>query len=133
MAEPRFRLILATLLFGVCVSGARAESTLQGLEMDVMDPDESAAQATARIALPRPRGSVERSAENPGLETDARIGLPGGGRLEGAGADGLFTGELAPGPLPGGQDPAIDPPVAPPDVPGDGYTAPVDTTGGPGG
>lgn len=50
MSELSRILLVLALLFSAT---ARAESSLQGLEMDVMNPGESAARATSRIALPR--------------------------------------------------------------------------------
>lgn len=47
------KLSMFLLLAGILpVSGVHADGSLQGLEMDVMEADESPSQATARIALP---------------------------------------------------------------------------------
>ncbi len=60
-------LLLAALLFSASV---RAESGLQGLEMDVMDAGENAARATSRIALPRIGLPTPAEQDLPGLEPE---------------------------------------------------------------
>ena len=60
MPEVRNALLAALLLASLPL---HAGNSLQGLEMDVMDAGESAAHATARIALPRPDGAPEGDEE----------------------------------------------------------------------
>lgn len=60
------------LLFSLSVS---ADSGLQGLEMDVMDPGENAARATGRIAMPRLMLPVPTEHDLPGVEPEQRRGL----------------------------------------------------------
>src|SRR5262245_53122503 len=65
------------LLFAVLVcaaAGAHAENTLQGLEMDVIEPGESAAHATARIVLPPPLALPDHEA---GLDPEQRVRVDG--------------------------------------------------------
>ena len=47
-------LFLLAAVASLSLSTAHAESALQGLEMDVMDANETPSQAAARISLPRP-------------------------------------------------------------------------------
>lgn len=56
----------------VCSLSVRADSGLQGLEMDVMDPGENAARATGRIAMPRLMLPVHSERHLPGLEPEQR-------------------------------------------------------------
>jgi hypothetical protein len=64
------RLLLLAALLCVCSLAARAESGLQGLEMDVMNPGENAARATARIALPRMTLPAPAEQDLPGIESE---------------------------------------------------------------
>jgi hypothetical protein len=57
------------------VSSVVADSGLQGLEMDVMDPGENAARATSRIAMPRLMLPVPVERDLPGLEPEQQRGL----------------------------------------------------------
>ena len=57
MRKLNLYLLVAGAALGL--STAHAEGVLQGLQMDVMDADETAAEATARIALPRPGGAID--------------------------------------------------------------------------
>jgi hypothetical protein len=57
MRRVNLYLLVAGAALGL--STAHAEGVLQGLQMDVMDPDETAAEATARIALPRPGSAID--------------------------------------------------------------------------
>lgn len=63
---------VAGLVFSLSVM---ADSGLQGLEMDVMDPGENAARATGRIAMPRLMLPVPTEHDLPGVETEQRRGL----------------------------------------------------------
>lgn len=69
MREFMRRTALATVLLAAAAA-VQAENSLQGLEMDVMEPGESAAQATARIVLPRPAGL---DGEYSGLDAEPRL------------------------------------------------------------
>jgi hypothetical protein len=132
MAEPRrpVRFLPAALLLALALAAGSAHAeVLQGLEMDVMEPGESAVQATSRIVLPRPRGGIERSAEYPGLDTEQRIGIGApSGRLDGVLGESLNTSDSPAGPT---TDP-VTPPSDPVD-PGTDPGAPGAVTGGPGG
>ena len=66
------RILLAMLL--CAAAGARAENTLRGLEMDVMEPGESAAQATSRIVLPPPLAAPEHEGV---LDPEQRVRVDG--------------------------------------------------------
>ncbi len=57
MRKLNLYLLVAGAALGL--STAHAEGVLQGLQMDVMDADETAAEATARIALPRPGSAID--------------------------------------------------------------------------
>ena len=59
----------------VCSLSVRADSGLQGLEMDVMDPGENAARATGRIAMPRLMLPVPTERDLPGVEPEQRRSL----------------------------------------------------------
>ncbi len=59
----------------VCSLSVRADSGLQGLEMDVMDPGENAARATGRIAMPRLMLPVPTEHDLPGVEPEQRRSL----------------------------------------------------------
>lgn len=69
MRELIRRTVLASVLLAA-VATVQAENSLQGLEMDVMEPGESAAQATARIVLPRPAGL---DGDYTGLDAEPRL------------------------------------------------------------
>ena len=73
MSDHSRLMLMATLLLSASV---HAESGLQGLEMDVMNPGENAARATARIALPRVALPAPGEQDLPGLdaERNARSG-----------------------------------------------------------
>jgi hypothetical protein len=100
MRSGNLHLLVACAALGV--SSARAEGLLQGLEMDVMDAGETAAQATSRIALPR-AGNVadENSPDYANLATEQA--LIGGERAgEAAAVDDRSTaGPAAPEPVDG--------------------------------
>jgi hypothetical protein len=64
------RLLLLAALLCVCSVPVRAEGGLQGLEMDVMNPGENAARATARIALPRMALPAPTEQDLPGIESE---------------------------------------------------------------
>jgi hypothetical protein len=74
------KLSMFLLLAGILpVSGVHADGSLQGLEMDVMEADESPSQATARIALPGASPMVkEGKADDADLVTGAQAGFNGG-------------------------------------------------------
>jgi hypothetical protein len=84
----RRALLLASLL--ATVATVHAENSLQGLEMDVMEPGESAAHATARIVLPRPAGL---DGDYTGLDAEPRLRDAG----ESPGRDGFLGITGAPG------------------------------------
>ena len=67
MPDRSHLLLVGALLFSAAV---HAESGLQGLEMDVMNPGENAARATARIALPRVPLPAPAEQDLPGLEAE---------------------------------------------------------------
>jgi hypothetical protein len=100
MRSVKLHLLVACAALGL--SNARAEGLLQGLEMDVMDAGETAAQATSRIALPQ-AGNVadESSPDYANLATDQA--LLGGERAgEAAAVDDRSTaGPAAPEPVDG--------------------------------
>ena len=62
----------AGLLLSVSV---HADAGLQGLEMDVMDPGETSARATARITMPRMLLPRPAERDLPGLEPEQRTGV----------------------------------------------------------
>jgi hypothetical protein len=108
-ARSLLRVLLALL---VCAAaGARAENTLRGLEMDVMEPGESAAHATSRIVLPPPVAAPESEA---GLDPEQRLRV--GGPVE------RELGNLSSG------DPALGPGVDKPVDPGEGIPGGDDNT-----
>ena len=74
------KLSMFLLLAGILpVSGVHADGSLQGLEMDVMEADESPSQATARIALPGASPMVkDGKADDADLVTGAQAGFNGG-------------------------------------------------------
>jgi hypothetical protein len=83
MKKATLYLLLAGAGLGLSTGHA---GVLQGLEMDVMDADETAAQATSRIALPQAGAVVEEgSPDYAGLVTDQA--LVGGERGEAAAVD----------------------------------------------
>ena len=120
MHKPRAMLFVGALL---AQGAVHADSALQGLEMDVMDPGESAAHATARIALPRPQAAIERSAEYPGIDVEQRLrpGAPASG--DAPGIIGIESSELVTpsGPVAGPDGTVADgmdvPAVAPAEEP----------------
>lgn len=67
MSEHARLSLLAALLFSASV---HAESGLQGLEMDVMNPGENAARATSRIAIPRMSLPTPAEQDLPGIEAE---------------------------------------------------------------
>lgn len=119
MCNTMLRALACALLLGAA-DAVHAESTLQGLEMDVMEPGESAAHATARIVLPRPRNGIERSADYPGLDTEQRVQL---GAPDAGDRMGITGGEVG-APSSGPADGALEPDVG---------ATPEDPSGEPGG
>ena len=91
------RIALAFLV--LVAAPALAENTLQGLEMDVMEPGESAAPATSRIVLPPPLAAPEHDA---GIDPEqgVRIGVAGeasmDNMMDGVAGDPAVGGRLEP-------------------------------------
>ncbi|MGQ0622962.1 MAG: hypothetical protein ACT4QA_24150 [Panacagrimonas sp.] len=69
-----WRCLAAAVAAAVLSSGAHADNLLEGLEMDVIGVGESPAEATARIALPKP---LPRPAGAAGSRRPARIARNG--------------------------------------------------------
>ena len=70
MSDRQRLMLFAALAFSASV---HAESGLQGLEMDVMNPGENAARATARIALPRMAPPSPAEQDLPGMEPERAV------------------------------------------------------------
>jgi hypothetical protein len=103
------------------LSSAQAGGVLQGLEMDVMDPGETSAQAISRIALPKTGNLADENPDYAGVLSEQALVGGGAGRdatpgefgnedmpdgpvpTDGPSA-GIDVGESVPGGIGGGDD-----------------------------
>ena len=119
-------LCLLTAIAVLGVSTAQAESTLQGLEMDVMNANETPSQAAARIALPRP-GNSGAYGPDYGESLAGQVRVGGGLTAESAG-NGPVVGITVGEPVPVGGDEVVDdvPPDADPGADDGGVVDPTE-------
>lgn len=106
------------------LSSAQAGGVLQGLEMDVMDPGETSAQAISRIALPKTGNLAYENPDYAGVLSEQALvgggegrdamagefgnqGMPDGPAPTDEPSAGIDVGEPVPGVIDGGVDDGI--------------------------